>query len=152
MLSERRTLYLGSDHLLTTNERRLRETSMTEFSSRTSGHRWHSFTSPRMTYTQFWPKFSLVKTTGIFHSGYCDSLPMSAIALLQFSLHTAAKRIPLYPYPSLQCLVLAHKIKTTFFLWPSNPCTIWLLSPSLLLGSALCLPFPAQPQWLILVP
>lgn len=151
MSSYRRTLYLGSDYLPTTAKRRMMKTFMIESSRKISGHRWHSLTSPEMACHQSWPTFALVLTTGISRPGYYESLPMSATALLQFSLHTAAKRILSYPCPSLQCLATAHKMKSSFFLWPSNPCMIWLLSPSLLFGSALSLTCPAQPPWLLLV-
>lgn len=100
---------------------------------------------------QYWPTLFLVKTTGIFYPGYYDSLSMSAIALLQFYLHTAAKIILLYPYPSLQCLSMALKIKTHFILCPSNPCMFWLLSPSFSFGSTLSLTYLVQPQWSLLV-
>lgn len=152
MARDRRTLYLGSDYLPTTAKRSLMKTFRIESSRKIYRHRWHSLTSPKMTCHQSWPTFALVLTTGISRPGYYDSLPMNAIALLQFSLHTAAKRILLYPCPSLQGLATAHKMKSSFFLWPSNPCMIWLPSPLLLFGSALSLTYPAQPHWLLLVP
>ena len=114
------------------------------------GHKWHSLTSPRTMCNQPWPTFALAKTADISCPGYYDSLPMFAIALLQFYLHRASKRILLYPSPSLQCLATACRIKANFFLWPSNPCMIWLLSPSLLFGFTLSLTYSVHPHWLLL--